>query len=108
MHVCFGGWLRDKDENCKMPRRLPERDIARSTKRPSRAKSQQKYQSIPLWRGPVKAGEEFDVVIDDVGSRGDGIARAGGFLVFVPQTKVGDRLRVKITTVGRNLPSRKN
>jgi predicted RNA-binding protein with TRAM domain len=84
-----------------MPRRLPERDTARRTKRPSRAKRQQKYQSIPLWKAPVKAGEELDVVIDDVGSRGDGIARVGGLLIFVPQAKVGERLRVKITTVGR-------
>jgi predicted RNA-binding protein with TRAM domain len=83
-----------------MPRRLPERDTAKRTKRPSRAKRQRKYQSLPSWKAPVEVGEEVEVLIDDIGSRGDGISRVDGFLVFVPQAKVGKRLRVKITKVG--------
>ena len=49
----------------------------------------------------MKVGQEIDVVIDDIGSRGDGITRIGNFLVFVPETKVGERLKVKIVSVGR-------
>lgn len=100
MHVCLvaGSAIRTKEY---MPRRLPERDTGRRPKRASRAKRQRKYQPIPFRRAPVKVGEELDVVIDDIGSGGDGVARVRGFLVFVPQTKVGERLRVKITSVGR-------
>lgn len=49
----------------------------------------------------MNVGQEIDVIIDDVGSRGDGITRIQGFLVFVPETKVGERLKVKIVSVGR-------
>ena len=47
----------------------------------------------------MNASEELDVLIDDVGRRGDGISRVRGFLVFVPEAKVGERLRVKITQI---------
>ncbi len=83
-----------------MPRRLPERN-ARKPKRASRAKRQRRYQPLPFQKAPVKAGEELDVIIDDIGSRGDGITRVRGFLVFVPQAKVGERIKVKITSIGR-------
>ena len=83
-----------------MPRRLPSRDTAKRTKRPSRAKRQRKYQSLPSWKAPVDVGEKLEVLIDDIGSRGDGISRVDGFLVFVPQAQVGERLQVKITKVG--------
>ena len=49
----------------------------------------------------MKEGQEIDVVVDDIGSRGDGITRIQGFLIFVPKTKVGERLKVKIVSVGR-------
>jgi predicted RNA-binding protein with TRAM domain len=82
-----------------MPRRVPERSAVRRSKRPIRAKRQQKYQLIPFTSAPVNVGQELDVVVDDVGSRGDGISRVRGFLVFVPEAKVGERLRVKITQI---------
>lgn len=50
---------------------------------------------------PVKVGEEYDVVIESIGSRGDGVARIQGFIVFVPGSRVGDHLRVKIESVSR-------
>ena len=56
---------------------------------------------MPFQRPPVKVGQEIDVIIDDIGSRGDGITRIQGFLVFVPETKVGERLKVKIVSIGR-------
>ncbi len=51
---------------------------------------------------PVKEGEVYDVTINSVGGKGDGIARIKGFVVFVPQTKQGDNVKVKIVKV---LPS---
>ncbi len=50
---------------------------------------------------PIKEGEEYDVKIEDVGKEGDGITRINGFVVFVPGTKGGDEVRVKIVSVRR-------
>lgn len=50
---------------------------------------------------PVDTGKEYDVKITETGSRGDGIARIQGFVVFVKNGKVGqDTVKVKITSVG--------
>ena len=50
---------------------------------------------------PIKEGEEYDVKIEDVGKEGDGITRIEGFVVFVPDTKAGDEVKVKIVSVRR-------
>lgn len=50
---------------------------------------------------PVEAGESYDVTIEDIAKEGDGIARIKGFVIFVPQTKVGDDVTIKITKVMR-------
>ena len=46
---------------------------------------------------PVKVGEEYDVEIKEVGSRGDGIARIKNFVIFVTGAKMNDKIKVKIT-----------
>jgi Predicted RNA-binding protein, contains TRAM domain len=48
---------------------------------------------------PVEEGEIYDVTIEDLARQGDGIARIEGFVVFVPGTKVGDVVRIKIERV---------
>jgi len=48
---------------------------------------------------PVKVGEEYDVDINEVGSKGDGIARVKNFVVFVNGVKQGEKVRIKITDV---------
>jgi predicted RNA-binding protein with TRAM domain len=50
---------------------------------------------------PVKVGEEYDVEIKEVGSRGDGIARVKNFVIFVANTKKGDKCKIKINHVSR-------
>ena len=52
---------------------------------------------------PVKVGEEMDVKIEAVGAQGDGIAKKNGFVLFVPGTKEGDTVRVRITKVFRKM-----
>ena len=52
---------------------------------------------------PVRVGDELQVMIDAVGAKGDGIARVKGFVLFVPGTRQGDSVRVKITRVLRNV-----
>ncbi|MBN2052306.1 TRAM domain-containing protein [Candidatus Woesearchaeota archaeon] len=51
---------------------------------------------------PVKEGDELDVKIEAVGEKGDGIAKKQGFVLFVPNTKSGDEVRVRVTRVLRN------
>lgn len=48
---------------------------------------------------PIKVGEEYDVTIDEVGSKGDGIARIKNFVVFVAGAKKGEKIKIKITEV---------
>ena len=50
---------------------------------------------------PVTAGETYDVTIDALAKQGDGIARVEGFVIFVPQTKVGDKVKIKVNKVLR-------
>src|SRR3989338_9777694 len=48
---------------------------------------------------PVKVGDELDVKIEAVGEKGDGIAKKDGFVLFVPSTKTGDNVRIRVTRV---------
>lgn len=48
---------------------------------------------------PVNVGEEYDVEISEVGSRGDGIARVKNFVVFVAGAKQGEKVKIKIKEV---------
>jgi len=52
---------------------------------------------------PVNTGDEIEVEIEGVGSKGDGIARKEGFVLFVPDTKKGDKVKVKVTRVLRSV-----
>lgn len=52
---------------------------------------------------PVAEGDTVEVEVEDLGEQGDGIARIGpGYIVFVPDTNVGDRVTVEITKVHDN------
>jgi len=45
-------------------------------------------------------GDVVDVEVTEVSKRGDGVAKIRGFIIFVPNTKPGDKVKVKITRVG--------
>jgi 23S rRNA (uridine2552-2'-O)-methyltransferase len=47
----------------------------------------------------VKENQEIQVVIDDIGSRGDGIAKVQSYMIFVHKSKIGERVKVKIFSV---------
>jgi predicted RNA-binding protein with TRAM domain len=51
---------------------------------------------------PVKEGEEYKVKITSTGSKGDGIAKVNGFIIFVSGVKKGDYVKVKINKVLKN------
>lgn len=48
---------------------------------------------------PVEVGQEWDVYIESIGSKGDGVAKIGGFVVFVKGVNQGRRCRVRVTNV---------
>jgi len=83
-----------------MPRRLPERTKNAPRKPRSWGNKSRFKPSRPFvqW-SPVKENQELEIVIDDIGSRGDGIANIQGFLIFVPSSKVGERVKVRIVSV---------
>ncbi len=84
-----------------MPRRLPEK--TRNAKRKLRRRgSKKRYRpSKPfLQKAPIWKNQELEVVVDDIGSRGDGIARIQGYMIFVPNSKIGERVKVRILSVG--------
>lgn len=49
---------------------------------------------------PVELGKEYDVEIQEVSRRGDGVARIEGLVIFVPDAKAGQKVRIRITRVG--------
>lgn len=85
-----------------MPRRLPEK-TRNAPRKPRRRGSKRRFRSSrPVFEAaPVRENEEIEVVIDDIGSRGDGVARIQSYLIFVPNSKIGERTKVRIMKVGR-------
>jgi predicted RNA-binding protein with TRAM domain len=83
-----------------MPRRLPEK-TRNAPRKPRRYGSQSRFRpSRPfLQTTPVKENQELEVIIADIGSRGDGIARIQSYMIFVPGSKIGERVKVRILSV---------
>ena len=46
-----------------------------------------------------KVNEEYDVTIESEGTKGDGVTKINGFVVFIPETKIGENVRIRITKV---------
>jgi predicted RNA-binding protein with TRAM domain len=51
---------------------------------------------------PVKIGDELEVSISELSRRGDGLTRVQGYVIFVPNTKQGDNVKIKITQIRPN------
>jgi predicted RNA-binding protein with TRAM domain len=48
-------------------------------------------------RCPIELGEELEVAITELSPKGEGIAKNQGFVIYVADTKPGDRVKVRIT-----------
>lgn len=48
---------------------------------------------------PVKEGDEYDVEIEGIGEKGDGIAKVQGYVIIVPNVSKGDKVKVRINAV---------
>ncbi len=53
-------------------------------------------------KAPINEGQEYEVEIESVGGKGDGIAKIKGFVLFVAGTKKGDFVKIKVTKVLQN------
>lgn len=49
---------------------------------------------------PVELDKEYEADIEDISRRGDGIAKIEGFIIFVANTKQGQHVKFKVTSVG--------
>jgi len=52
-------------------------------------------------RAPISVGEEYIVTIEEMGKEGSGIATLRGVSIFVNNTNPGDKVKVRITKLGR-------
>jgi len=50
---------------------------------------------------PVEIGKEYDVEIQELSRRGEGIARIKGLVAFIPNAKPGEHHRIRITRISR-------
>ncbi len=48
---------------------------------------------------PVDVGKTYEVDINEITGKGDGIARVQGFIVFIENGKIGNKIKVKVTEV---------
>ena len=61
------------------------------------------HQDREFRQAPVNVGDELDVKIEAVGEKGDGIAKKDGFVLFVPNTKEGQEVKIRVTKVLRKV-----
>lgn len=54
-------------------------------------------------KAPISEGQEYEVEIESVGGKGDGIGKIKGFVIFVAGTKKGEFVKVKVTKVLQNV-----
>jgi predicted RNA-binding protein with TRAM domain len=50
---------------------------------------------------PVEMGKEYEVDVQETSRRGEGIARIQGLVTFIPNTKPGDHVRIRVTRISR-------
>ena len=51
-------------------------------------------------RYPVAVGEELEVDISECSPKGEGIAKVEGLVIHVPNTKLGEHVKIKISRIG--------
>ncbi|MGE5797831.1 MAG: TRAM domain-containing protein [Ignavibacteria bacterium] len=71
-----------------------ETSISPKKRSPRNAKNKRRRHDCP-----VEIGNEYEVEITEIMSNGEGLAAVKGFWIFVPNVKVGDKVRVRVTTV---------
>jgi predicted RNA-binding protein with TRAM domain len=50
---------------------------------------------------PVEVGKEYEVDVQEMSRRGEGIARIQSLVIFIAGAKQGDHVKIKITRISR-------
>jgi translation initiation factor 2 subunit 2 len=48
---------------------------------------------------PVKVDGEYEVKIEAIGAKGDGVAKIKGFTIFVRDAQVNDEVRIRVSKI---------
>ncbi len=48
---------------------------------------------------PVEVGKEYEVDIQEISRRGEGVARIEGLVIFVPNASQGQHVKVRVTLI---------
>jgi len=59
--------------------------------------------AVIVQKDVVEEGETYELRIDSVGNKGDGIAKVDKFLVFIPNTTKGELVKAKIKKISGTL-----
>ncbi|MFP4000968.1 MAG: translation initiation factor IF-2 subunit beta [Thermoplasmata archaeon] len=51
----------------------------------------------------IEEGKVYELMIQDIGKEGDGMAKKGGYTIYVPGTTKGDKVKVRINNTTGNL-----
>ncbi|MBC7084774.1 MAG: translation initiation factor IF-2 subunit beta [Methanomethylovorans sp.] len=51
----------------------------------------------------IEEGKEYELMIDSVGSKGDGIAKLAKYTIFIPNASKGQTVKVRIKRISGNL-----
>jgi predicted RNA-binding protein with TRAM domain len=57
------------------------------------------YDNRSFGSKPVEVGKEYNVQITEISRQGDGVARIRGFVIFVKGGRIGQDVKVKVTSV---------
>ncbi len=68
----------------------------------SEAPQRRRFPSSYFKPKPVKVGEELDVTVTELSKKGDGVTRVEGYVIFIPNAKEGQQVKIKITTIRPN------
>lgn len=75
------------------------RDYRRGRRKSYDSDATRKIKSRSERTKPVEVGKVYEVDINEITGKGDGIARVQGFIVFIENGKMGNNIRVKVTEV---------
>lgn len=78
-------------------KRMERATFASGIKKPSSAS--QKRGFAPQ----ITKGNDFVVTIQELGHNGDGVVYLEGFTVFVPNTDIGEKVKIKIVEVKKTI-----
>lgn len=92
-----------KGRTAYMPRWLPKKTELQEKQLQMFSQKRQQNQVAFQQEIPIKERQELEVIIDDIGSRGDRTVGRIWILNLMPKTNISERLKVETLKVSRSL-----